>query len=153
MNVHILKRSQVIPVPIKLVFSFFENAENLSKITPPDLGFSILTPMPIQMRSGAVIDYVVHPFGIPIRWTTLIVDYEPPFKFSDVQLKGPYSFWHHVHTFHEQGNETLMNDEIHYVLPGGRVGDLLGQYFVKRDLNRIFEFRKSVIEKVFEIST
>ncbi|MBD3332299.1 CDP-paratose 2-epimerase, partial [candidate division GN15 bacterium] len=101
MKVYTLKREQLIRRPRQDVFQFFERPENLEEITPGNMGFVILTPRPILMRAGAVLDYTVRVLGVRIRWTTLIESYDPPERFTDVSIKGPYSFWHHTHTFEE----------------------------------------------------
>ena len=95
------------------------------------------------MHVGAMIDYVVSVNGIPMRWTTCIAEYAPPHRFVDVQLKGPYSFWHHTHTFEAQGEGTLIRDEVRYALPFGPFGEIAHAVMVKRQLNTIFNFRRS----------
>ncbi|MFN0118071.1 MAG: SRPBCC family protein [Elusimicrobiota bacterium] len=150
MKTHELHHTQLIKKSLPDVFSFFENPANLAKITPPELGFKILTPTPIQMGKGSLIDYTVCVMRFPIRWTSLISEYEPPHKFVDVQLKGPYSFWHHTHLFEEHPEGTLIKDIVHYCLPFGLVGNLLHGLFVKRQLHGIFAYREKVISDFFE---
>ena len=99
MKIYELNITQRIDAPLEKVFDFFSKPENLAEITPSKLGFNILPPSPIVMEKGTLIDYTIKLFGIPIRWRTLITSYNPPKKFVDEQLKGPYSFWHHTHTF------------------------------------------------------
>ena len=142
------RRRIVLPAPITEVFSFFETPANLAKITPPSLAFRMLTPEPIVMKAGAVFDYRLRPLGIPMRWQTLITEYDPPHRFVDVQLKGPYSVWHHTHTFEPVAGGTAMEDIVRYVLRFGRLG-LLAQPFVRRDLHRIFAFREEAIRRIF----
>ena len=92
------------------VFNFFSMPENLVKITPKSLSFTILTPKPIDMEKGTLIDYTISLMGFPVHWRTLISDYNPPHSFIDQQIKGPYAFWHHTHTFTERGRlDTLRN--------------------------------------------
>ena len=124
MKVHLLQQEQYLPAPLDEVFPFFARPENLGKLTPTFLGFELLTPSPIPMHVGAMIDYVVSVNGIPMRWTTCISEFEPPHRFVDVQLKGPYSFWHHTHTFEAQGEGTLIRDEVRYALPFGPFGEI-----------------------------
>ncbi len=150
MKVYTLKREQQIFRPIGEVFSFFERPENLEKITPSSVGFVILTPGPIDMHPGAVLDYTIRPMGFPIRWTTLITSYNRPDRFTDVALKGPYSYWHHTHTFEEIPGGTLMKDEVRYALPFGWIGRLAHRIWVRRQLNKIFDFRAQVIEAMFK---
>ena len=108
MNVHTLTQRQLVPAPIGDVFAFFSRPENLERLTPKTLGFRILTPMPIEMKEGAVIDYAIRIAGVPVRWTTLITLYEPHHRFIDVQQRGPYAYWHHTHTFTETPDGTLI---------------------------------------------
>lgn len=149
MTYHTLERSQVIPRPLREVFAFFASPENLAKITPGTVGFEILTPSPIVMQTGAVIDYTIRVFGIRQHWTTLITDYTPPHGFVDVQLKGPYRFWHHTHRFEEVAEGTRVIDRVRYVLPFGPLGRLVHAAFVRRQLDGIFDFRRLAIEEYF----
>jgi len=149
MKQYVLKRSQLVPAPIEQVFPFFETPENLETITPPQLGFTIITPRPLEMRQGALFDYVVKLRGLPQRWTTLITKHDPPYKFVDVQLRGPYSFWHHTHTFEDLGEQTRINDEVRYILPFGPLGRLAHWLLVRRDLEHIFDYRAQVIAAEF----
>ena len=149
MKLYSFHREQLIDRPRTEVFKFFERPENLSIITPPELGFVILTPSPIEMHSGTMIDYSVRILGIRRHWTTLITDYRPPEMFVDVQLKGPYTFWHHTHKFVEKDSGTLIIDDVRYVMPLGPLGGLIRQIVVKRQLEKIFTFRAGVIEKYF----
>ena len=150
MKIYQLHHTQLIKKSLPEVFSFFENPANLEKITPPDLGFQILTPTPIQMGKGCLIDYTVRVLGLPIRWTSFIADYDPPHKFVDVQLKGPYSFWHHTHVFKEHPEGTLIEDAVRYCLPFGVLGQLMHGLLVRRQLQSIFDYREKVIAGFFE---
>jgi len=136
-------------LPIREVFAFFERPENLARITPPQLGFEILTPSPVEMRAGTQIDYKIRVAGIPLRWTTLITHYNPPHEFVDEQLKGPYSFWRHTHTFREIDAGTLLIDDIEYSLPLGVLGQLVHALKVRQDLEKIFSYRSRVIANQF----
>lgn len=150
MKVHVLERTQRVPAPLDEVFAFFARPENLVEITPPNLGFQILTPSPIAMKEGAVIDYVVRLGGVPMRWRTLITCHEPPHKFVDEQLSGPYSFWHHTHTFGALADGgTELGDVVRYVLPFGRLGDLVHSLAVHRQVEGIFNHRRQVIAARF----
>ncbi len=153
MNVHTVKRIQRFSQPLHTVFSFFQKPENLARITPPHLGFKLLTPSPIQMKAGAVIDYTVSPFFIPFRWTTLITEYDPPHKFVDLQLKGPYSLWHHTHAFREVEGGTEMTDEVRFVMPFWILGDILHALIVRRQLEEIFDYRARVIADLLSRNT
>lgn len=150
MKTYILKRQQTIRRPLEDVFDFFKRPDNLEKITPASVGFTILTPRPIRMQAGTVLDYTISLLGLPVRWTTLISTFEPPHRFIDVAMRGPYSFWHHTHTFEENGRETVMTDEVHYALPFGLLGRFAHCLWVRRQLNRIFDYRMKVIGDLLE---
>ena len=145
-----INMKQYINKPLEVVFEFFSKPENLEMITPKSLSFNILTPTPIKMEKGSLIDYTIRLFGIPIHWRTLISDYEPPFRFVDQQIKGPYTFWHHTHTFKlvEGGVEII--DDVKYSLPLGWLGTLAHAIWVRKDLEKIFEYRKTVIQHYFD---
>lgn len=147
MKLYELKRMQMLTLSIDQVFAFFERPENLAKLTPPSLGFQILTPSPIEMKSGSLIDYAVRVKGMPVRWTTLITDYDPPHRFVDVQLKGPYSFWHHTHEFETAESGTQMTDTVRYAMPFGVLGRIAQRLFVTRQLQKIFDYRSEVLER------
>ncbi len=144
-----INMKQYINKPLEVVFEFFSKPENLEMITPKSLSFNILTPTPVKMEKGSLIDYTIRLFGVPIHWRTLISDYEPPFRFVDQQIKGPYTFWHHTHTFRlvEGGVEII--DQVKYSLPLGWLGTLAHAIWVRKDLEKIFEYRKTVIQNYF----
>jgi ligand-binding SRPBCC domain-containing protein len=150
MKTYIFRKQQTIAHPIEDVFNFFKQPDNLEKITPSSVGFSILTPRPINMQVGTVLDYTIRLLGLPVRWTTLISAYDPPYRFIDVALRGPYSFWHHTHTFEENDQGTIMTDEVHYALPIGIFGRLAHFLWVKRQLKYIFDYRMKVISDLLE---
>ena len=150
MKLYTLDSNQFINKPIEEVFQFFSKPENLSVITPAKLGFKILSPNPIKMEVGRLIDYNIYLMGIPIHWRTLITDYEPPNMFVDQQIKGPYAMWHHTHTFHKVKGGVEIKDRVVYSIPFGFLGRLLNYLWIKRDLNNIFLYRKKVIDKLFE---
>lgn len=150
MKIYTLKREQFIRRSSRELFEFFEKPENLEKITPSSVGFRIMTPKPITMKTGTVLDYTIRLFGIPIRWTTLITNYDPPHGFTDVSLRGPYSFWHHTHSFEEYNNGTKMIDEVRYALPFGVIGRIIHSLQVKRQLDYIFNYRAQVISDILE---
>ena len=140
-----LEYSQWLPVPPRQAFVFFERPENLSLVTPPALGFDLLTPSPVRMYRGAVIDYTIRRLGIRLRWRTLISDYRPPYGFVDEQLTGPYSLWRHEHQFHPEGSGTRMTDSVVYALPGwlpDRLARLVERFYVRPQLDQIFLYRQ-----------
>jgi ligand-binding SRPBCC domain-containing protein len=141
-----LREELLVPRPIGEVFPFFAQARNLEVPTPPWLKFDILTPEPITMRAGLNIDYRIHLHGLPVRWRTEIAEWEPPHRFVDRQVRGPYRLWHHRHTFEERGNATLCRDEVRYWPIGGAVVDAL---FIRRDVEAIFSFRRTKLLEIF----
>ena len=149
MKVYHLRTEQFVPAQLDEVFAFFAQPENLSRLTPGSLGFEVLTPTPIKMRAGALIDYAVRPLGFRQFWTTLISEFEPGRMFADVQLRGPYRFWHHTHEFETVPGGTRITDTVRYVLPFGWLGRLAHGLFVRRQLDGIFAYRRRVIEEIF----
>jgi ligand-binding SRPBCC domain-containing protein len=143
-----LERRQFIPRPLTEVFAFFADAANLEAITPPSLHFRILTPQPIDIRTGARIDYRLSLCGIAFQWRTRIESFDPPRRFSDVQERGPYKLWRHTHEFSEQNGGTLMIDRVDYQLPWGPLGWLAHRLFVERQLTHIFHYRYQTIERL-----
>jgi len=143
----LLETQLQLPSPIDEVFSFFSNAHNLSEITPPFVKFSVLNTAPIQMHEGALIDYRLKIHGIPIRWRTEIVTWEPKHRFVDIQLRGPYRRWHHEHLFEPNEHGTLCIDRVTYGVPGGW---LIQKLFVGKDVERIFKFRHHRLLEIFE---
>ncbi len=117
-----LERSTWIPRPVEEVSRFFSDVANLERITPPELRFRILTPLPVEIRHGALIDYRLSLFGVPFDWRTEITCWEPPHRFVDTQLSGPYRQWIHLHEFTPERGGTRMRDRVDYVLPLGRSG-------------------------------
>jgi ligand-binding SRPBCC domain-containing protein len=136
----------LLPRPRAEIFPFFAEARNLETLTPPWLKFEVVTPQPIVMRAGVLIDYRIRVHGLPIRWRTEIVEWNPPHQFVDVQLSGPYQLWHHTHTFEDCGNSTLCRDDVRYWPRGGALIDRL---FVRRDVERIFAFRREKLQEMF----
>ncbi len=149
MAIHTLLREQFIPRRTEDVFAFFADAANLEAITPSWLNFKILTPAPIAMRPGTLLDYRLKWHGIPIAWRTEIVSWDAPHSFIDVQIRGPYRLWHHVHEFRPEAGGTRMLDRVNYELPLGAIGELAHSLMVHRDLERVFDYRYAVIEKLF----
>ena len=150
MTLYTLESNQFINKPIEEVFQFFSKPENLSVITPAKLGFKILSPNPIKMEVGRLIDYNIYLMGIPIHWRTLITDYEPPNMFVDQQIKGPYAMWHHTHTFKKiNDNETLISDTVIYVVPFSFIGSIVHSIYIKRALDNIFYYRAEKIKEIF----
>jgi ligand-binding SRPBCC domain-containing protein len=141
MTIYTLRRELWIDRPLPVVFDFFSRAENLEKITPPWLEFRVLTPLPIEMKEGATIAYALKIHGIPLRWLTEIERWNPPAEFIDVQAKGPYKMWRHLHRFSEVQGGTSIVDIVQYALPFGPLGRLMHRLQVARDLSKIFDCR------------
>lgn len=140
----------VICRPLEAVFDFFSRAENLERITPPELGFRILTPLPIEMKQDVEIDYQIRLNGIPMRWRTLIPVWQPPQEFVDEQIKGPYKTWIHRHSFEAiDSQRTRMRDLVRYELPLTPFGDILFP-IIGGKVRSIFEHRNRVIPGLIE---
>lgn len=146
MKIHEFSAEQWLPRPRAEVFPFFADARNLEAITPDWLRFRVVTPGRIELRPGALIDYVLRIHGLPVKWRTEICVWEPPHRFVDQQLRGPYRQWWHEHTFEEQNGGTLCRDLVRYGVPGGA---LVERLFVRRDVERIFAFRRQKLAEIF----
>jgi ligand-binding SRPBCC domain-containing protein len=145
---HVIRQSLWIPRPREDVFSFFARAENLSRITPPELGFRILSGTPVNMARGAMIDYTISLYGIPMKWRTEITHWNPPYSFEDTQRRGPYGEWVHTHRFIEALDGTTIEDRVVYSMRFGAVGRLVHPV-VARQLRRIFDYRTRILAQLF----
>jgi ligand-binding SRPBCC domain-containing protein len=139
-----------LPRQLEEVFAFFGDARNLEVLTPPWLNFEVLTPEPINMRAGTLIDYRIHVHGLPLRWRTEIIAWNPPHDFVDVQLRGPYRLWHHTHTFVAEEGGTRCRDDVRYHPIGGA---LMNWLLVRRDVERIFQYRQRRLQELFPVIT
>lgn len=149
MKTYTLERRQVIERSRRETFAFFGDAFNLERITPRFLGFQILTPPPIQMQEGTLLEYKLSFLGIPFYWKTLIEKWTPETSFVDIQLKGPYSLWRHTHTFEElEPNRTLMRDHVEYSVPLSFLGRIAHALFVKQSLKKIFDYRAAATARL-----
>lgn len=143
-----------VPGSLEAVFPFFADAGNLELLTPPWLSFRILTPRPIVMRVGALIDYRISLRGLPMRWRSEITAWEPPYRFIDEQRRGPYRLWVHEHTFRQDGPEVVVRDHVRYAVPGGPgIERVLHALFVRPDLNRIFRYRVDAMRRLLPAAT
>jgi len=144
-----LQRAQLVPCTLEEVFPFFADAANLEALTPDFLKFKILTPPPIEMRPGTLIDYELRLYGKGLKWQSRIEWFEANVGFIDMQTRGPYKSWHHTHRFFECDEGTLIVDDVLYEIPLGPVGTLARKLFVRRSLEKIFDFRWGQVEKRF----
>jgi hypothetical protein len=140
-----------VPAPLGQVFQFFEDPGNLARITPVWLSVRIVDPDAVRMREGAEIDYVIRWWVLPLKWRTLIARYAPPFSFVDEQVRGPYRYWHHEHTFEATPEGIAIRDRVDYALPLGILGRLAHALIVKRQLLAIFRFRQAAIAGILGV--
>jgi ligand-binding SRPBCC domain-containing protein len=145
---HEIERAQLVPQTVDDAFAFFADAFNLEAITPPWLRFRILTPRPIDMREGALIDYRLSLHGVPCRWHTRIDVWLPGRRFVDRQISGPFRTWEHTHTFERRPGGTLIRDHVLYRMPLGPLGEIARRVLIGRDLERIFDYRHSAVERM-----
>lgn len=150
METRILQKETIIARPVKEIFEFFTNAENLNIITPSFIGFKILTNLPIKMMKGTLIEYRIKLNGIPVKWKTEITKWDPPYLFEDTQIKGPYKIWIHEHKFEELGQKTLMTDTVKYLSYGGLLEFIPNILFVKNNVKKIFDYREMKIHEIFK---
>ena len=150
MSVHRLERRQYLEHPLDEVFAFFAEARNLERITPRWLSFRVLTPEPIAMAPGTLIDYRLHLHGIPLGWTSEIEVWEPGVQFVDRAVRGPFALWHHRHRFAASGDGTIVSDEVHYAVPFGAIGELAHPLFVARDVDAIFAHRHAAVREILD---
>ncbi|HEU4879118.1 MAG TPA: SRPBCC family protein [Gemmatimonadaceae bacterium] len=143
-----ISRRVWVPRPLAKVFPFFADAENLERLTPPELAFRIDSRLPIAMKAGALIDYTIGLHRIPMKWRTEITSWDPPHSFEDTQLSGPYRKWVHTHRFTENAGGTIIEDRVAYALPFGFLGRIVHP-LVARQLKRIFDYRETVLSKLF----
>jgi ligand-binding SRPBCC domain-containing protein len=149
MKPFLLERTTLVRRPRSEVFAFFSDAGNLARLTPPELGFEILTPRPIAMQAGTRIDYRIRLFGLPMQWRTRITAWDPPHEFADLQERGPYAWWHHTHRFEEIAEGTRMTDRVEYRLPLGWLGSV-GWPLVRLQLRRIFDYRGAAVLRLLD---
>jgi ligand-binding SRPBCC domain-containing protein len=148
-TVRILEREQLLPAAPDEVFDFFSDAHNLEAITPPWLQFRVVTADPIAMRPGTLIEYRLRLHRLPVNWLTRIESWLPGRRFEDRQVRGPYRLWHHRHTFEPCDGGTRVRDLVHYAMPLGALGRLAHAAVVRRDLQRIFDFRRDAVAAAF----
>lgn len=148
-KVYRYQEETLVDAPLAEVFDFFSRAENLQRLTPEILRFEILTPMPIEMRAGTLIDYKLRLHGIPMTWRTEITVWEPGVRFVDSQIKGPYRQWIHEHRFQAKGDQTRMWDTVDYALPSVPFAGLVQKLFVEKRVEEIFRYRQQTMAQIF----
>ncbi|NBV24454.1 MAG: CDP-paratose 2-epimerase [Proteobacteria bacterium] len=146
MRIHEFRTELWLPLPPAEVFPFFSDIGNLDAITPPWLHFHIVTPSPVVVTEGAMIDYRLRLHGFPLRWRTRINVWRPPHRFVDEQVRGPYRQWIHEHTFEAHEGGTLARDLVRYAVP---MDWLVHRWLVRPDIERIFQYRTEVLRKHF----
>jgi ligand-binding SRPBCC domain-containing protein len=146
MTLHVLSTFTALSLPREEAFAFFSDAGNLEKINPPKLRFRILTPQPVRTKEDTLIDYRLRLFGIPLSWRAGISSWEPPNGFMDEQVRGPYRIWEHTHRFREDGDGTIVEDEVRYGLPFWPLGEVFHP-LVRLQLQRIFRFRQAAVRR------
>jgi ligand-binding SRPBCC domain-containing protein len=136
--------------PRSEIFPFFADAVNLEQITPPWLQFHVVSKLPLEMREGAEIDYLLKIRGIPVEWRSKITAWDPPHRFVDEQVRGPYRLWVHEHRFTEKESGTSCEDHVQYSPLGGA---LINKLLVERDIRKIFAYRSEQLRKIFSDSS
>lgn len=147
-----LYRETILPISMLEAWDFFSNPSNLSKITPAEMDFKVVTKdLPKHIHNGLTIDYVVKPLaGVPLKWLSQISSVNAPHSFVDEQLKGPYAYWHHEHIFEEKGGKVLMKDKVTYAVPFGVLGRVANTLIVRKKLEDIFDYRTEKILSIFK---
>jgi len=150
---YLLETELWLPTSVEETFHFFQDARNLEAITPQILKFTILPPIPDPVKQGSLLNYRLKLYGIPFGWRTEIFLWEPPFRFMDRQLRGPYNKWEHTHTFEAKDGGTWMTDRVEYKVPGWILSQLIHSTMVRKNVETIFEYRKKKIVEIFEEKT
>ncbi len=140
---------QLIAAPLEQVFDFHKDPYNLLKITPPEMNMIVKNEDPVIMACGTKIIYQIKILGMPLRWHSMITEYDPPHRFVDVQMSGPYKKWHHTHTFKAEGDATLVIDDVDYKLPLGYLGAAVAGHLVIQQLAKIFSHREQKLASFF----
>jgi ligand-binding SRPBCC domain-containing protein len=148
MGNQIFVQQQLIRESHEKAFAFFANPANLDAITPPWLRFRTVSDLPTKMEAGTTMEHTLRLHRLPIRWVTQIIEWTPPHSFTDFQEEGPFASWTHTHEFAPTKHGTMMTDNVIYRVPGGRLGRVIDQLYVRRDINRIFGYRKRAIARL-----
>lgn len=150
MGFYSLHRTQFVPISAATAWEFLSNPANLIEMTPKSMNFRIASEIDRPLYAGQILQYKVSPFpGFNTRWISEITQVEPHKYFIDVQLQGPYAYWHHQHFIHEKEKGVVLEDIIHYKVPLGWLGQLLHPWIVKPKLEKIFAYRQQQIQQRF----
>ncbi len=145
-----LFKETFVPFSTEEIFDFFSKPENLNLLTPDSLRFRILSALPLEMKQGTIIDYSIKLGAIPFKWRTEITAWEPPFRFVDTQLKGPYRVWIHEHTFIPKDSGTIVRDSVSYLAPGWIIEPVIHRLLIKNKLEDIFDYREKKLKSIFK---
>jgi ligand-binding SRPBCC domain-containing protein len=149
-TIHKLERTQVVPIALRAAFDFFSNPRNLERLTPDIVHFQFLKPPPEKVAPGTILEYWLRLYGVPIKWRTRIESVEAPTRFIDVQDKGPYAMWRHIHSFREvDADHTEILDQVEFAMPLGLLGELAYRILVAGSLQQIFDFREAALRRIF----
>jgi len=149
MRTHVLERTQRVGIPAEEAFAYYGDSLNLEPMTPPWLHFHVTNEGPVTMEPGALLTYRLRLHGIPINWTTRIESWDPPTGFVDTQIRGPYKLWEHTHVFEPDADGgTVITDRVRYAIPFGPLGSIAHGLFVRRDLERIFDYRAEAYDRL-----
>ncbi len=146
---NLLIREQWFDIKKNIIFDFFKSEKNLEEITPSQLGFKVISKSTEEIQKGTEIVYKLKIHGISVKWITLIKEFDEDDFFIDTQKKGPYKRWHHEHTFKSLGQGTLVKDRVIFKLPFYPLGALFAGWFVKKDVEKIFLYRKTKMHELF----
>lgn len=147
MKPHRIHELIYLPLSVEEVFAFFYDVGNMQRITPCEIDFRVMTPLPMEMKKGAIVDYRLRLFGVPFNWRSEITHWEPPRKFVDEEVFGPYKMWVHTHNFWSHGEGAVVEDEILYRLPLPPFGEI-AYPLVWAELKRIMRYRRRMVRKL-----
>jgi uncharacterized protein len=139
----------IVNSPRENVFRFFATLGNLNLITPPQFSMQLLWMSTRGIQLGTVIDYKIKVSGIPLKWRTKITAWDPPHRFVDVQLRGPYKIWIHEHVFEEEGNRTVIHDRLQYLSPGWILEPLIDKWYIREQVASLFDYRARRLHEIF----
>tara|TARA_R110000868_G_scaffold184802_1_gene426465 strand:+ start:935 stop:1426 length:492 start_codon:yes stop_codon:yes gene_type:complete len=145
-----LQAEQKLPISIEEAWEFFSSPKNLVKITPEHMGFKITSGEPSKMYQGQIITYQIGLLpGVKSGWVTEITHVNEPHLFVDEQRYGPYSMWHHEHSFEPTEGGVLVKDKVSYKIPFWFLGIIVEKLFIRNQLKNIFQHRNEVLNQLF----